>query len=181
MVVKKKEEKNSRKENIKKLELIDDAQSTLVKEERSLKTILGKRIINKEVQNEQELHKKRADAISKYYEVYKRECSIFMSHGFVIEPKVMNRCCVLLSKSGNDNYSYNPKVMAVIKTVIRSVVRDTLHLVYIYSNIQSSLRYLSSELHNNSIEFDYSALVDRAYYEVFNELREQQKGGKKYG
>ncbi len=173
-----KKKKDDKKDS--KLTKLPELQVTLVKEERCLNSILGKRIINESIDNEEKTRKKKTELIQKYSEEYKKNCDIFMSRGTVIEPRVMSRCCSLMNEAKNYNY-YEKVTLITLKTLIRSVVRDTLHLVYIFSDTQTALRYLASGLHDNSIEFDYSVLVNKAYAEVFDEMRLQQKRGKKYG
>ncbi len=170
--------KNDKRKQVGLSSLIQDG---LVKEEKTLKTILSKSIISENIVSEEKRHKERAEIIDKYYKRYISECSSFTNHGSIIEPKVMNRCCKLLYDAKNNRCRLEKQTLIILKTVILSVVRDTLHLIYIYSNHQSALRYLASELHDNTIEFDYDVFVDVAYSELFDVLRLKQNRGKKYG
>ena len=167
-----KKKKDDKKDT--KLTKLPESQVTLVKEERCLNSILGKRIINVDIENEEKIRKKKTELIQKYSEEYKKNCGIFMSRGTIIEPRVMSRCCSLMNEVKDCKY-YDKVTLITLKTLIRSVARDTLHLVYVFSDSQTALRYLASGLHDNSIEFDYGVLVDKAYAEVFDEMREEQK------
>lgn len=149
-------------------------QTILVKEDRCIKSILSRRIINENVDNEEKTRKKKIELINKYTTDYKRDYDIFIGHGYVIESIVMSKCCSILSEAKSYKY-YDKVTLTTLKSIIRTVVRDTFHLIYVFSNSQSTLRYLASELHGGSIEFDYNTVVAKAYAEVFDEMRLRQK------
>lgn len=164
---------------LKQVGLSNLVQENIIKEERTVKSVLSRVIVNEQIKTEEELHKKRAEIIDKYYKRYNEECLSFINRGIIIEPKVMNKCCVILYNTRSINKNNTDKqTLIILKTVIRSVVSDVLQLVYIYSNLQLALRNLASELHDNSIEYDYLSFVDIAYSELFDELRSKNKRGK---
>ncbi len=146
------------------------------KEEHTLDKILSKRILAPVVRlSDSDAESKRcSELINMFRDRYLVSVKAYTDRGVVLNVVMFNRCCDDLFNSLSIS-ELDRTVIDILKNIINEVATDNLRLVYVYSCPQSEMIRFISEYHNHIENFDSRKTIDRAYREVFDEIREWRK------
>lgn len=145
------------------------------KEEHTLDKILGKRILSpvKTLSGADAEIQRRSKLVSEFRVRYLASINSYILRGFVLDVVMFNRSCEDLVESMNLS-GFDRVVIDILKNVIREVATDNLRLTYIHSSPQIEMIRFIKEYNNYIEDIDSNKIVNRAYKEVSDEIREMR-------
>lgn len=144
--------------------------------ENTVDKILSKRILAPVlmVQSNNSEEERRFKLVESFRKNYLHSIKSYAERGVVLDVNVFNRCCDIIWSSLSI-YELDRKVIDILKNVIKEVATDDLRLIYVYSIPQIEMIRFIKEYNNYVEDFDIHKTIDRAYMEVFSEIRENRK------
>lgn len=146
------------------------------KEEKTLNKLLSKRLSAPVVtlSNSEAEVQRRNKLISDFRVRYLASINSFTLRGIVLEVLVFNKCCDDLAES-EDLSGYDIELSNILKNIIKELATDNLRLVYIFSSPQIEMIRFINEYYNYLDGVNANELINRAYKDVANEIREWRK------
>ncbi len=150
------------------------------KEEHTLNKILSRKISApvKIISESEKEAKRRSDLIVLFKEKYLNSVKLYKEKGYILDITSFNRCCSLLNESLTYP-DYDRTMIDILKNIIKEIADDNLNLLYIYYMPQSVIITFIQEYYNHVEEFDSHKTLDRAYKEVFEEIKLRRKNNGK--